>query len=570
MWKLRIEQYYQIQDYALWVVIDNGNFFNPEPQTKANANGTSTSTIPGPVTTEEKAQKKSDVKARSMLLMALPNEHLLTFSQHKDAKTLFEAIQARFNLEQIHEDDLKEMDLKCQLALLSMRARRFDWSYMADDEVSTNMALMAFLDSESNKSEFDLATCKRGLAFVKEQLIFYKKNEVMFCDQITVLKRDASFRDSKINALNLQIEKLKKEKEINQIKIDNFDNASKSLDKLIGSQISNNSRQGVGFASYNVVAPLPTGLFAPPNIDLSNSDWVSDSDEDESEEMVLKSDNVQPKHEQANQPRKDGTKTCVEKYGKGNRNFATTAVLTKSGIVPICTARQSSSRAAAPVSAARVTSAVGKQEINDVKSSAFWVWRPKIKETSPISRIIKNVIEDLLHLQAVLKKMCDKKNSVIFTEIECLILSSDFKLPDESQATTDESNLWHMRLGHINFKTINKLVKENLVRGQARKENVPDQEYILLPLLNTCSNIPSSHEEDESLPKDDVGKKSTVEPTYDKLGRHCIFDDAYDDRNKGAKADYTNLETIISMEPKKLTQALDDESWVAAMQEELL
>nr|GEY77876.1 ribonuclease H-like domain-containing protein [Tanacetum cinerariifolium] len=49
-----------------------------------------------PVTTEEKVQKKNDVKARSMLLMALPNKHLLTFSQYKDAKTLFEAIQARF------------------------------------------------------------------------------------------------------------------------------------------------------------------------------------------------------------------------------------------------------------------------------------------------------------------------------------------------------------------------------------------------------------------------------------------------------------------------------------------
>nr|GFB88153.1 putative ribonuclease H-like domain-containing protein [Tanacetum cinerariifolium] len=93
-------------------------------------------------------------------------------------------------------------------------------------------------------------------------------------------------------------------------------------------------------------------------------------------------------------------------------------------------------------------------------------------------------------------QMCDKKNSVLFTDTECLVLSSDFKLPDESQvllrvprennmynvnlknivpsgdltclfakATLDESNLWHRRLGHINFKTINKLVKGNLVRG---------------------------------------------------------------------------------------------------------
>ncbi|GJR87131.1 hypothetical protein Tco_0211142 [Tanacetum coccineum] len=48
------------------------------------------------VTTEEKAQKKNDVNERSMLLMALPNEHLMTFNQYKDAKTLFTAIQLRF------------------------------------------------------------------------------------------------------------------------------------------------------------------------------------------------------------------------------------------------------------------------------------------------------------------------------------------------------------------------------------------------------------------------------------------------------------------------------------------
>nr|GEY91622.1 ribonuclease H-like domain-containing protein [Tanacetum cinerariifolium]GEZ10348.1 ribonuclease H-like domain-containing protein [Tanacetum cinerariifolium] len=96
MWKLRIEQYFQVQDYALWDVIENGNSFKPVPRTTTNADGTPTSTISGPVTTEEKAQKKNDVKARSMLLMALPNEHLLIFSQYKDAKTLFEAIQARF------------------------------------------------------------------------------------------------------------------------------------------------------------------------------------------------------------------------------------------------------------------------------------------------------------------------------------------------------------------------------------------------------------------------------------------------------------------------------------------
>ncbi|GKC81142.1 ribonuclease H-like domain-containing protein [Tanacetum coccineum] len=130
-------------------------------------------------------------------------------------------------------------------AMVAIDGAGFDWSFMADEEVPTNMAFMAFSDSE--------------------------KNEVMLCDQISVLKRDTSFKDSEINALKSEIEKLKKEKESNQIKIDKFKNASKSLNKLIGSPISDNSRKGVGFVNYNAVLPLPTGLFAPPTIDLSNS-----------------------------------------------------------------------------------------------------------------------------------------------------------------------------------------------------------------------------------------------------------------------------------------------------------
>nr|GEZ54843.1 ribonuclease H-like domain-containing protein [Tanacetum cinerariifolium] len=66
-------------------------------------------------------------------------------------------------------------------------------------------------------------------------------------------------------------------------------------------------------------------------------------------------------------------------------------------------------------------------------------------------------------------QMCDKKNNVLFIDTECIVLSSEFKLPDESHATLDETNLWHRRLGHINFKTMNKLVKGNLVKGLPSK-----------------------------------------------------------------------------------------------------
>ncbi|GKC10560.1 hypothetical protein Tco_1007342 [Tanacetum coccineum] len=96
MWRLIIEQYIQLQDYALWEIIKNGNSFTPVAWTTTHADGTSTSTITGPLTAEERIMKRNDVKARSILLMAIPNKHQLTFNQYKDAKTLFEAIQSRF------------------------------------------------------------------------------------------------------------------------------------------------------------------------------------------------------------------------------------------------------------------------------------------------------------------------------------------------------------------------------------------------------------------------------------------------------------------------------------------
>ncbi|GKB58612.1 putative ribonuclease H-like domain-containing protein [Tanacetum coccineum] len=65
------------------------------PQT-TQENGTSVTKISIPATAEEKTNKKNDVKARSLLLMALPNEHQLTFSQYPDVKSMFAAIETRF------------------------------------------------------------------------------------------------------------------------------------------------------------------------------------------------------------------------------------------------------------------------------------------------------------------------------------------------------------------------------------------------------------------------------------------------------------------------------------------
>ncbi|GKE68863.1 hypothetical protein Tco_1526935 [Tanacetum coccineum] len=87
---MRIEQYIQMIDYALWEVIENGNI---EPKTTV-VEGVE-KVIP-PTTAEEKAQKRLEVKARSTLMMGIPNEHQLKFNSIKDAKSLLEAIEKRF------------------------------------------------------------------------------------------------------------------------------------------------------------------------------------------------------------------------------------------------------------------------------------------------------------------------------------------------------------------------------------------------------------------------------------------------------------------------------------------
>ncbi|GJT39369.1 putative ribonuclease H-like domain-containing protein [Tanacetum coccineum] len=109
-------------------------------------------------------------------------------------------------------------------------------------------------------------------------------------------------------------------------------------------------------------------------------------------------------------------------------------------------------------------------------------------------------VEELKFNLLSVSQICDKKHNILFTDKECLILSPKFKFVDEDlvilraprkndvysldlkniipsggitcllqKATKDEAVLWHRRLGHVNFKNINKLVKGNLVRGLPSK-----------------------------------------------------------------------------------------------------
>ncbi|GJZ63375.1 retrovirus-related pol polyprotein from transposon TNT 1-94 [Tanacetum coccineum] len=772
MWRLRIEQYFQVQDYDLWDVIENDNSFKPTTRRTSNADGTSISMIPGHVTTEEKAQKKNDVKARSMLLMiyenfnapstesldsifnrlqkivshlailgenisqedlnlkflrSLPSEwntHVVVWRNKSDLDII--SIDDLYNNFKIVEQEVKRtvtsssnsnsssqnmafvsspsstnevntanvqvttanspvstadsLDSTANLsdatvyaflanqpngsqlitgkkitingsdtagydkskvecfnchkmrhftresrglrnqdnrnrnqdsskrtvnveetsskAMVAIDGAGFDWSFMADEEVPINMDLIDFSDSvvyndktctntylksfetlktqydnlgvEFIKSEFNLATYKRGLTSVEEQLVFYKKNEVMFCDQIDVLKRDTSIKDPKINALKSEIEKLKKEKESNQIKIDKFENASKSLDKLIRSQIFDKSRKGVGFVSYNAVSPPPTGLFAPqllicPTLVLRSSNNLSLKAMDlrpvrvfvkiplmrlrkllkphwvrswcQKKKQTVFPTKIESVTQQEKLARKPVKLTAITIKGNG-WNMTPRAVLMKIGLKPLNTTRPVNT--AHPKTIEKVYTAKPKA-VNTTKPKAVNIARPTSAVVNAIranqvhpqkedqgyvdsgcsrhmtgnmsyltnfkefdggyvtfgggdkgGRITGKgtlktgkldfedvyIIKELQFNLFSVSQMCDKKNSVLLkVPRKNNIYSVDMKniVPKESltcvvaKATFDESMLWHRRLGHINFKTINKLVKDNLVRGLPAK-----------------------------------------------------------------------------------------------------
>ncbi|GJV67571.1 retrovirus-related pol polyprotein from transposon TNT 1-94 [Tanacetum coccineum] len=146
------------------------------------------------------------------------------------------------------------------------------------------------------------------------------------------------------------------------------------------------------------------------------------------------------------------------------RNFVPIAVVTKSGQVPVNTAKQSSPRAAASISTARPGNpqyTLQDQGIFDSGCSRHMTGNKSFLtdyqevdggfvafEGSPKGgkiigkgkiRTGKLDFEDVYFVKELkfnlfsVSQMCDKKNSVLFTKTECLILSPDFKLLDESQ-----------------------------------------------------------------------------------------------------------------------------------------
>nr|GEW01589.1 hypothetical protein [Tanacetum cinerariifolium] len=293
-WKFRIQQYLQYEHYALWEVIKFGDSYKAPPEETTKDKG---------LAGEDMHKRKNDVKETTTLLLALLDEYQFRLSKYDSAKELWEAILKTFggneatkktkknqlkqqygNFKAERSETLKQTFNSTDVAAASLsydtiyayiatqpngsQIKYEDISQIDDDDIEEmdikwNLALLIMRADRSPKSQ-DIG--KRE-SYKKDPKVEEIAPKAMIAidgtgwDWSYMVEED---EDSKNHALEV-----KKEKESIDFKIENFENASKDLDRLLESQKLDKDKKGMGFNEYCVVSPLPAQVYSPSKKDLS-------------------------------------------------------------------------------------------------------------------------------------------------------------------------------------------------------------------------------------------------------------------------------------------------------------
>nr|GEV20348.1 ribonuclease H-like domain-containing protein [Tanacetum cinerariifolium] len=478
-------------------------------------------------TAEQELAKKNKLKARGTLLMALLDKHQLKFNIHKDAKSLMEAIEKRFGEWKTHtliwrnKADLEEQSLDDLFNNLKIYEAEVKGCYLRNLVIETG-----------------------GCQFIGCRLISWQcKNQTVVATSSTEAEYVAAASGC-AQVLWMQNQLLDYGKELA---------STKQTD--LGKDISNPFMAGSlpKIKCDHKTSKDKSKTHRPDAPIIEN--WISDSeDETEIEQMVQKL-------VWNNAMRVNHQNSISMTHTHSKRNVVPTTVLTRSRLVSLNVARpvptvvtQSTVKCARKVNNvfSKAHSPI-RMPINQRTSTKNSNFNKKVTTVKVNKWLLKThgwehifSLEDMLHkeidggyvafggnsrggkisgkgkiktgkldfnvvyfvkelkfnLFSVLQ-MCDKKNNVLFIDTKCVVLSSNYKLPDKNhvllrvprennmynfdlknvvlsggltylfaKAILDESNLWHRRLGHINFKTMNKLVKGNLVTGIKREFSV--------------------------------------------------------------------------------------------------
>nr|GEX20636.1 ribonuclease H-like domain-containing protein [Tanacetum cinerariifolium] len=406
----------------------------------------------------------------------------------------------------------------------------WDWSYMAneeenhalvaDEEALTEFTLMA--KSSFENEVFDNSLCSKAC----------KKNTDSLNTKITDLSEKLSDSKSMLYHYKLGLsQKLKKEKEGLDSKLIGFQSAFKDLDTLLGSQRSDKNKEGLGYSVvpphaqvYSSPKKDMSWTRLPEFADGTITDYSrpSSSIESNSNDLQRSNSSIFENEESSSSILSKPVITFVKAA-----NSPTVIKTNKDETV-----RKSSVKYAEMYKKTSKSSNGNSNNVIDDKgywdSGCFWHMTGNISYLSDYEPydegyvsfgqgggkitgkgIIKigklefeNVyfVKDLKYNLFNVSQIYDNQNNVLFTDSEYIVLGRDFKLKDDTnvllvtprqhnmysidlnniiphkdltclvvKAYADESVLWHRRLGHLNFKTMNKLVRHNLVRGLPSK-----------------------------------------------------------------------------------------------------
>nr|GEZ65406.1 hypothetical protein [Tanacetum cinerariifolium] len=304
LWSIRMEQYILMVDYSLWEVIENEvkgvsssstntqnmAFVSSSLNNNTNSSNEAVNTAFGVTTTGTQINAANSINIDNLSDAIICAFLARCYNCHKRGHFTRECrAQDNKNRDITRRNVLVETTNS--LALGSCDGLRgYDWSDQAEE--GPNYALIAYstsiFDSEVSTDSNCLKTCLKTVETLKSQnerllndlrtskiqtiiyktclesiearLLVYKKNEFVYEEDIKLLKRKIYLKDIPITKLRRKLELAQKQKDKIQLIVENFKNSSKSLSKLLNSQIADKCKAGLG---YNAVPPPYIGNFLP-------------------------------------------------------------------------------------------------------------------------------------------------------------------------------------------------------------------------------------------------------------------------------------------------------------------
>ncbi|GJX41979.1 hypothetical protein Tco_0256969 [Tanacetum coccineum] len=344
LWSMRIKQYLTHTDYALWEVIVNG-----DAHAIASASAGTEGPIP-PKTAEQKLARKNELKAKSTMLLAIPDEHLLKFHGIKDSKTLWEAIKARFGGNK-ESKKMQKTILKQQYEnFAASRSEGLDKTYDRFQKLISQLEIHGEVISQEDAN----LKLLRSLPSAWKNIALIMRNK----SHLDTLSMNDLYINLKVYESEIKVQSISSSNSQNVAFVSLENTSSTNEEVNTAHEVSTTSSQGKASSSTyanDVMISFFANQSNSPQLDNEDLEQI---DTDDIEEMDIKWQ-VAMLTMRVNHQNK-----FTHPHPK--RNFVLTSVITKSGQVQVNTAKQISPRAAASISTAGpVNTVTPKPNVND-------------------------------------------------------------------------------------------------------------------------------------------------------------------------------------------------------------